>query len=516
MADYNGLKAAELKELLKERNIPATGMTRKQQYIEALEAQDAQDGGEAGDSTDQQEPAVAEPGAIDDNAEPRDDGANANGKQDADNATEEPADQDSAPVASDLKPADTITPQAGSPAPEDQSDSRKRKRRSPTPPVNEEAMQKKLKSADEEEVAKLPEDFEGDAPAPVDGKAEETVRPTGVSDDVMDVTGQEVRDADIEKSVQEPISAAERREESADPMAVDSSIPSDHDAAGPPSKHAPTSALYVGNLLRPLQVPPFRDHLISLATPPNEPLDDSLIETIHLDTFKSHAFVIFTSTEAAARARAGLHDRIWPEETQRKALWVDFVPPRRADEWIATELDAGKSKRFDVVYSADEPGQATASLQEVSQQPPPAQSHAQAPSVPGPGMPNAPTGPRGDRPSGAAPTGPRKPHNVPESFSHFASTTALPKLYYQPAHPDLVDKRLDELDRETSRDWDGGRQKPLGSALDQLRRYTFEDGDVIVDGGVDFGGFGRDRGAGGQGGGGGGRRRGGGGGGRRR
>ena len=45
MTDYDGLKATELKDLLKERGIASTGMTRKQQYIEALEAQDAQEAG---------------------------------------------------------------------------------------------------------------------------------------------------------------------------------------------------------------------------------------------------------------------------------------------------------------------------------------------------------------------------------------------------------------------------------------------------------------------------------------
>jgi len=43
MADYAKLKVPELKELLKSRDIPLTGLTKKQQYIAALEANDKGD-----------------------------------------------------------------------------------------------------------------------------------------------------------------------------------------------------------------------------------------------------------------------------------------------------------------------------------------------------------------------------------------------------------------------------------------------------------------------------------------
>lgn len=505
MTDYNSFKAAELKELLKERGIPSTGLTRKQQYIEALQEDDnkpdAQANGDNGDN------AVAEEDDVKQDAQEDNEQSVAQTKEESPNAQE----KDAKPAVEENVTEQDATPQQASPAPEDQSDNRKRKRRSPTPPINEESVQKKLKAADGEEIAKLPEDFKDDAPAPIEGEAEQTVQPTAVSDDIMDVSGErEVKGEDTERPTEK---AVNQEDDLVEPMAVDSTGPSDGETSGPPSTHPPTSALYIRNLLRPLQIPPFQEHLLQLATPPNEPVDESLISTIHLDNFKSHAFVVFTSTSAASRARAGLHDRIWPEETQRKALWVDYVPSEKAHEWIATEEEAGKSKRFEVVYSTASSGEAIATLEEVAQQNN-AQTYpsANAASLPGPGMPNAPTGPRGDRnpPQAPRPTHPRKPFHSPDTFAHFPSTTALPKIFYQPVSADLVDKRLDELDRETSRDWDGGRQKPVGSALDQLRRYTFEDGDVVVDGGVDFGGFGRDKGAGGGAGhGGGGRRRGG-------
>jgi hypothetical protein len=504
MTDYDGLKATELKELLKERNIPSTGLTRKQQYIDALEAQDAQDPND--DANIEEEPTLDDNKAEAVVTEGAGNGdATANGHSNGDHENSESADQ---------------------------SDALKRKR-SATPTEDEESIQKKLKSTDDDNASvKLAEDLEKDAPVPIESTTDKTIKPMPVSDDVMDVTGQEeVRDVDIEIATE----VAGSHQAPADPMAIDP-VSDTADNTGPASTHPPTSALYIRNLLRPLQIPPFREHLLDLATPANQDPDSSLIDEIHLDTFKSHAFVLFTSTAAAIRARTGLHDRIWPEETQRKALWVDFVPPEQARAWISTELEAGKSKRFEVVYSTSPTtGEAMASLEEASQQT--NNNHNSSatpgatPSLPGPGMPNAPTGPRGDRPqaSGPAPQtqqpqpqshAPRKPLHSTASLEHFPSTTARPKIFYQPVSATMVEKRLEELDRETSRDWDGGRQKPFGSALDQLRRYTFEDGDVVVDGGVDFGGFGRDKGAGGGAGhgghGGGGRRRGGGGGGGRR
>lgn len=500
MTDYEGLKATELKELLKERNIPSTGLTRKQQYIEALEAQDAQD--PADHTKIDGEPASDEKeGEATINEEVSND-ATANGDSNGDQDTSDAAQQ-----------------------PSDQADGLKRKRGSPTPVDNEESTQKKLKSTDDDASASLPEDVKEDAPVPIESNADETIKPMPVSDDVMDTSGQEdAKNTTIETT------ADATEASTTDPMAIDPTPGADDDNNGPPSTHPPTSALYIRNLLRPLQIPPFRDHILNLITPSNRTPDPSLISEIHLDTFKSHAFVLFSSISAATHARTGLHDRIWPEETQRKALWVDFVPPDQARAWIATELEAGKSKRFEVVYATSaETGKTTASLEEASQQSSnnnaaPATASS-APSLPGPGMPNAPTGPRGDRSQASAPApqqqsqapslAPRKPLHSTESLAHFPSTTARPKIFFKPVSATLVEKRLEELDRETSRDWDGGRQKPFGSALDQLRRYTFEDGDVVVDGGVDFGGFGRDRGAGGGAGHGGGRRRGGGGGRRR-
>lgn len=50
MTDYNKLKVAELRELLKERDIPPTGLTRKQQIIDVLKENDGQTGSNANDA----------------------------------------------------------------------------------------------------------------------------------------------------------------------------------------------------------------------------------------------------------------------------------------------------------------------------------------------------------------------------------------------------------------------------------------------------------------------------------
>ena len=42
--DYNKLKVTELKEILKERGIPQTRLSRKQQIVDALEKHDAEQG----------------------------------------------------------------------------------------------------------------------------------------------------------------------------------------------------------------------------------------------------------------------------------------------------------------------------------------------------------------------------------------------------------------------------------------------------------------------------------------
>lgn len=583
--DYNKLKVTELKDVLKERGIPSTGLTRKQQIIEALEAKEAEvsraesgeadaggggdgdvDMGAAGTGVDEREGdegaggAEAEAGtgveaeeveaAVAGVAEGESAGESTALKDDSlpceeDAPTAEP---ETVPASSDLPDAPTVleadqpvsrepsaleTPQRSSPALQDaSSDTRKRKRRSPTPPVSAESVNKKLKSA-EGETVKLPEDIMTedavveDAPVPLDGaadtKGEETrrVQPYSSSDDTVPIKGDVLMS---EAPATSPTATTNASLRPPDTTADDATTTA-------PAKHPATAALYIRDLIRPLQPTQLRNHITHLATPPSGHHDDSILSAFHLDTFRTHAFALFTSLSAASRVRAAMHNTVFPNEPTRKPLWVDFVPEDKVTEWIETELRAGTSrrdaKRWEVVYTttAHPNGEATARFQEVPSSAPGMGGRRQSsfstagsvvPAPAGVGMPNAPLGPRGQRPSISAglpparapPPPARAPPESPmpeptkkaptpanESFDvldeRFRSTTAKPKLYYNPQPHTLADKRLDELDALTSRDWEDVRRgPPLRGVEGQLRRYTFEEGDRLVDGGADRGNFG--------------------------
>ena len=573
--DYGKLKVTELKELLKERGIPSTGLSRKQQIVEALEAHDAEKGGEdmsvelPGEESAE---AIVENGqggvktAAEQGDEGTEDGAksvNAAGEVEAapmltdaasmeepslpaENAVAEPTVMEkNEPVS---KEASVLsTPQRPSPGVESQSsDTRKRKRRSPTPPPSEESVNKKLKAAEGLPV-KLPEHDANealppsedetvqearvvdDAPVPMEDvkdsfagpEADKTVVPPSVSDDVVQVTDMPVplhseRSSHISDErprsgsrTEEPSPREKSRSKPPEAAAEDG----DEDTAVSPATHPATRALYIRELVRPLQPQQLRDHLTDLATPPHSTLDPGIVETFHLDTLRTHAFVTFTSTSAASRARSALHARIWPDEPARKPLWVDFVPDEKVQDWIDTELSSGTSrrdaKRWEVIYTSTDDGIA-ADLQEVAPPTSSAPGPVRQPSFnapTGPGMPNAPLGPRANRPSQAPPPPNQstahsaKGTPAPGSASfdvldqRFSYTTTKPKLYYLTVSQELVTKRLDELDALTSRTWDGGRATGRAgevSAVDgQLRRYTFEDGERVVDNGPDIGSFGR-------------------------
>jgi hypothetical protein len=472
--DYSKLKVTELKDLLKDRGIPSTGLSRKQSIIDALEAHDgapvavdeaggkavAADEAETGVEAEKVEAAID---ALEASKEMADEGTTgaqdeANGDAEMEDApppaehkTDQPAESENAvlatPQQSDLEREDAST------------DTRKRKRRSPTPPLSEESVNKKLKAA-EVETVNPPEDIAIDD-APHSTTLEGAVHPT-------------------------------------------------------------TRALYIRQIIRPLQPSQLRDHLVFLAGPDAA---DSVIETFHLDVLRTHAFAIFTSTEAAIRVRSALHERVFPDEPTRKALWVDFVPADRVLEWIELEMSSGTSrrdaKRWEVVYD-DADGNMHVSLQEAAASHGPPGRQGSMTGQGGQGMSNAPSGPRESRPSETPhPTlpSPEQQREATRTLEHepddrmneapdnaaagattgstsfnllddaFRSTTTKPKLYYRPQTDELAAQRLANLAGETSRTWDGGRQSDF-EGQQQLRRYTFEDGDRLVDGGPDRGSFG--------------------------
>ncbi|CAI4210697.1 unnamed protein product [Parascedosporium putredinis] len=250
----------------------------------------------------------------------------------------------------------------------------------------------------------------------------------------------------------------------------------------PPAIHPATSAVYIRNFMRPLRVPDVQEYLAKVAAPPSaEPsLDD--IENFFLDQIRTHAFVVFRSVSAASRVRNALHDCVWPDEVNRKPLWVDFVPPEKVDEWIAIEASQGggrssMAKRWVVNYVDDDDGNIIARLENDEQ---PLASRQ----VPGCGarfrhrrrivMPGPPPSDcveqhkqYSTRPSPAT----RSAEHPPSAATAEARRTAR--------WQDVAQQRLEDMRSYFTRD----TQRDLGK---EINRYTFEDGARFVDRGQKF------------------------------
>lgn len=267
-----------------------------------------------------------------------------------------------------------------------------------------------------------------------------------------------------------------------------------------PALHPATSALYIRDLLRPIKAETLREYLSTLASPPDAESDPNIITEFFLDNVKTHCLVAFSNTSAAARVRLGLHDRVWPDEKNRKPLWVDFVPEEKLPKWIEVETEAASDRRqgmkkWEVIYEEEEGG-VTAFLQEAG----PSSSAPRAvqpmvsrkESVAGTRRGLSISTGRDEAPS-TSQAGPTLKSDPGKGFQAldelFKVTAAKPKLYYLPVSQDIADRRLDRLA--------AGRG---GGKSDEKRRYTWEDG-MLVDKGPEFG-FGRRGGYGGRGGGG--------------
>jgi hypothetical protein len=254
-----------------------------------------------------------------------------------------------------------------------------------------------------------------------------------------------------------------------------------------PAIHPATSALYIRDLMRPLNQAQLKSHLATLAAPPGQEPDLDVVVSFYLDTIRTHAFVSFTNTSAASRVRSALHDRIWPDEKTRKPLWVDFVPVEKLDEWIEQEQGQpggrGVAKKWEVYYDVDEDRHVTAILQE-SNNLRPAQP-IRRPSVPVPPV-QAPQAPRRIENAPSAPRsfnirGQGLPTNTARLGELFKSTAAKPMLYYQPVSKAVANKRLDNIDAAMSKDAAAGKRM-----TGPINRYTFEDGDKLVDRGPEI------------------------------
>ncbi|MCJ1286124.1 hypothetical protein MMC26_005467 [Xylographa opegraphella] len=269
-----------------------------------------------------------------------------------------------------------------------------------------------------------------------------------------------------------------------------------------PAIHPATSALYIRNFMRPLQPQTLKTHLIALANRSNDSPDPDVIVEFYLDSIKTHCLAQFTSVSAASRVRTALHNRVWPDERTRKPLYIDYVPEEKLKKWIEVEQNGSSgrqqsAKRWEVVYEQEEKGVA-AYLQE-----------ADGTGMPRPLISNT-AGPQLKVPMETKTIEPKpQPVTVPKGDAGkgfkalddlFKSTTAKPKLYYQPVAESIAHRRSERLSAGRG----GGRS-------DEMRRFTFEE-EVLVDRGPEFGsgwrGGGRGRGGymggyGGRGGGGG-------------
>ncbi|KAE8383254.1 hypothetical protein BDV26DRAFT_251972 [Aspergillus bertholletiae] len=404
-------------------------------------------------------------------------------------------------------------------------DSRKRKRRSQSPvPTPKVLANKKVKLPAEAPEVLLPEDTgamdidedtKPDEPVPVSQEtSEEHVnanqpdehatmpcddqRPPSSSDNSRSKKGtaskQDVRFKGL-------FAAGETEQTHPASPPVDSVS---EDAEVEPALHVATAALYVGGLMRPLQPAALKNHLIHIASPPGDSPDPDVVVNFYLDSIKTHCFVSFSNVTAASRARAALHNTVWPNERNRKSLFVDFIPEHKLQQWIDMEENSrgrsGPPARWEVKY--DRTGdEVEAALVEIDAKSAGArQARGPAPSDfarPPPLGPRADMEKKDRRPSGPSQAQAEPSSQPGQGFKPldelFMSTTAKPKLYYLPVPRDVADRRLDRFDDLLRK---GSYPRPGG---DETRRISFEDGDLFVDNGPEFASRNRRRGGRGRG-----------------
>lgn len=421
-----------------------------------------------------------------------------------DTTTQEPA--PAAPEGDDASaPSDKLAPAAPStsevntelstPVPTEEAleDSRKRKRRSRSPvPTPDAIANKKVRARSESPRILLPEDrgVEGAPPEkgvsdtaaarePQEAPEEETHRPS-ITEDSRSRKGAPSKQGARFKELfapagQEPVRPASPRD-----VAM-------KDAEVEPALHDATAALYVDGLMRPLQPAALKNHLISLASAPGASPHSDVVVDFYLDTIKTHCFVSFANVSAASRTRSALHGTVWPNERNRKPLFVDFIPEHKMQQWIDTEEGSrgrrGPAPRWGVRYDRTGDG-VKAVLEEVDAKVAPSQGPSREPTAPR----APPLGPRASLPHDRRPGGPPAADPRPQPGQGFQpldelfmSTTAKPKLYFQTVSREVADQRLDRFDdliRKGSYPRRGGNE---------ARRISFERRDHFVDQGPEFG-----------------------------
>jgi hypothetical protein len=541
MTDWRKLKVVDLKAELKRRGLPIAGL--KQELVARLEAveegvagaEEAEAGEPAGESIAE---AAEEPTESTIVVEPTGPEVAALPAQDI--PAEEPS-----PIIEALAEPTTLIPTSepvlagsptgntnGQPAPEIPEpelsqdspnnlpvakpvevaqDANKRKRRSASPPPSEKPIARKRAKQENEEHnghTEIPDASVKDTEMQdsVIPAAEFSVAQTVTSAEIAPATDY-IGDKDTVDGGNGPTTAnggdalrtspLKSSNQRSTPEAETSAMDYERDIE--PATHPATSALYIKNFMRPLRAEMVQTHLLELATAPGKKPDEDEIVDFFLDPIKSHAFVVFKSVSAASRVRAALHDRVWPDETNRKRLMVDFVPAERVGGWIKTEESqvGGRGSmgvRWEVIYDHDEDGNVTVELDSgvgaasrAGPRPGPPQEGGRT------GLPlsteatnSIPLGPRAQRGVEGAPLAPRGDHRgnrmAPPARTpggQHETTQSSPAVGYQPVSDELVQSRLANMRAIYTKD----TRRELGN---EINRYTFENGDMFVDRGKEI------------------------------
>ncbi|KAL1971999.1 hypothetical protein VTN31DRAFT_7218 [Thermomyces dupontii] len=546
MPDYTKWKVVDLKAELKRRGIPQTGLRLKQEFIDKLVELDAEAEKASTPAQESKEPDPAEQDAsktqgrepeVEDDArnegketevanadarsevtlseEEKEDagqertGANApeqevgakpepekkgdSGKENAGTiAAERELDAGQVAVEDTIQRKEDAEDLSEPTEPEKVDDTLKRKRRSGSPAPSAETI-KKARTENHDPRVVMKEDVGEDASeliekpiAAAEGEshgefAKPESQPAGAEEEQKD---KQEPPQDKERTTP-PVQArpdarfnelrqpAQKRQRVPTPVQT----PAEENRSVEPALHPATRAIYVRNLMRPLQPAILKDFLISIASCNGDPAESDLLSDFFLDAIRSHCFARFSDVSGASRVRTALHGRVWPDERDRKPLWVDFIPEDKVEEWIRAEQES-ESKyrgrvRWEVTYEKTDDC-VVAELRESR----------------GPGTrPSGRPEPRGDVKNAARRASPKgessRPRTVEQGFKAldelFLSTKTKPKLYYLPVSREVAEQRLAQFAKLAR-----GRARRRGGGGDDLRRITFEDGDVFVDGGPEY------------------------------
>ncbi|KAL3419888.1 hypothetical protein PVAG01_08387 [Phlyctema vagabunda] len=412
-------------------------------------------------------------------------------------------------------------------------DKQKRKRRSLTPqPSVTDVARKRVKQGDElhevittaEDIAWVEKHNAVDAGA-INAEAREVVS-SGREPTIVDAStaGVEVESALLPME-QERSHSIDRSQDSQ--YKHDNLQPQDNEAVSAmndyaepdrnisPAIHPATAALYIRDLMRPLNPQSLKQYLTSLATPPGMSPDPEVITDFYLDPIRTHGFFSFQTVSAASRVRSAIHDSVWPEEANRKPLWADFIPVEMVEVWIDQEKSAKSNsqstmRKWEIYYEVDEDRRVTAILQEATGRPAPQNIprpavQAQLPvhpdrlalvtgAIPAPSETTRSYRDADHDRSGAwevrdryndndhrnnRDREQRAAQNLSALDQLFNCTSTKPNLYWQPVDRSLANARLDQIERITSSDV----SRHTGG---EINRYTFEDGDKFVDRGPEI------------------------------